>query len=324
MNELLPRCCALLLLAFGVVALKPAHAVDCTISMTDMSFASVDPQSTQTDSTATLSYRCTAGILERFAMLCFSIGNPDGGSTSSRQMRGAGSNTLDFQLYQDPARSSIWGSQFVGAETPHQLSLEFSILGTRSGTITMYGRVAGGQANTPPGTYTSTYGSGHTRLTINPGGPISGPPSSCNTNPANQREFPFTVSATVINKCAVTVNPLHFGTNLGLLTTAVDASTTLGVQCSSGTAYNIGLNAGQNGGGDINARAMVLGAGSVHYQLYRDAARSQVWGNTIGTNTVTATGNGNTQYQTVYGQVLPQTTPSAGTYNDIVTVTVTY
>jgi spore coat protein U-like protein len=49
-----------------------------------------------------------------------------------------------------------------------------------------------------------------------------------------------------------------------------------------------------------------------------------VWGITIGTDTVSATGNGAAQTHTVYGRVPAQTTPAPATYSDTVTVTVTY
>jgi len=49
-----------------------------------------------------------------------------------------------------------------------------------------------------------------------------------------------------------------------------------------------------------------------------------VWGNTVGTNTVAGTGTGNSQSLTVYGNVPAQATPPAATYNDTITVTVTY
>lgn len=80
----------------------------------------------------------------------------------------------------------------------------------------------------------------------------------------------------------------------------------------------------QHSGGRITARKMVLGANSIAYQLYQNATRSTVWGNTVGTNTVAGTGNGNVQLLTVYGSVPAQATPPAGTYSDTVTVTVTY
>jgi spore coat protein U-like protein len=49
-----------------------------------------------------------------------------------------------------------------------------------------------------------------------------------------------------------------------------------------------------------------------------------VWGDTIGSDTVAGTGNGAAQSYTVFGLVPVQTTPGPGTYNDVITVTVTY
>ena len=64
----------------------------------------------------------------------------------------------------------------------------------------------------------------------------------------------------------------------------------------------------------------------ITYELYRDAARTQRWGNTPGTDTSDGTGAGESSplTQTVYGRVPPQATAPAGAYTDIVTVTLTY
>ena len=63
----------------------------------------------------------------------------------------------------------------------------------------------------------------------------------------------------------------------------------------------------------------------VNYELYRDAGRTQRWGNTPPTDIVASTGTGSAQPAvTVYGRVPPQTTPSAGSYGDTITVNVTY
>ena len=69
---------------------------------------------------------------------------------------------------------------------------------------------------------------------------------------------------------------------------------------------------------------MTLGAATVSYSMYSNAGRTTNWGNTVGTDTVAATGNGAAQSYTVYGRVPPQTTPAPGTYTDTITATVTY
>jgi spore coat protein U-like protein len=61
------------------------------------------------------------------------------------------------------------------------------------------------------------------------------------------------------------------------------------------------------------------------YELYRNAARSLRWGDTLNVDTVGGTGSGSAQQLTIYGRVPPVTgQPPAGTYNDLVQVTITY
>ena len=66
------------------------------------------------------------------------------------------------------------------------------------------------------------------------------------------------------------------------------------------------------------------GGALVNYTLYSDTNRTTVWGQTIGTDTVSASGSGAAQSYTVYGRVPVQTTPAPGAYTDTITVTVTY
>ena len=97
------------------------------------------------------------------------------------------------------------------------------------------------------------------------------------------------------------------------------------MQCTNTTPYNVGLNAGAGPGATVTTRRMTSGAGAaVNYQLYRDSARTQIWGDTVSSNTAAGTGNGAVQTLSVYGVVPAQTTPAAGNYTDTVQVTVTY
>jgi spore coat protein U-like protein len=61
----------------------------------------------------------------------------------------------------------------------------------------------------------------------------------------------------------------------------------------------------------------------VPYALYRNSARTQNWGSTIGSDTQAGTGNGAVQPLVVYGQVASTNYP-AGSYSDVVTATVTW
>ncbi|MFU8866013.1 MAG: spore coat U domain-containing protein, partial [Rhodobacterales bacterium] len=134
----------------------------------------------------------------------------------------------------------------------------------------------------------------------------------------------FGVSITINAECLVATPAALVFPATGVLITAIDSSTDLEVTCTSGTAYQIGLDAGQGTGATTAARLMTQGAGTVGYQLFRESARTLNWGDATGADTLGSVGTGITQTFTVFGRVPPQPTPATGTYNDEVTVTVTY
>ncbi|MBU9437831.1 spore coat U domain-containing protein [Burkholderia multivorans] len=136
----------------------------------------------------------------------------------------------------------------------------------------------------------------------------------------------FTVTLTLQPNCTIAANPLNFGTN-GVLATAINQQTTLNVTCTNTTPYNVGLDAGTVTGSSVASRLMAgTSTGNttttVAFQLYQDAGRTTIWGNTQGTNTVAGTGTGAAQSLTVYGQVPAQATPKPDTYQTTVTATV--
>ncbi len=132
------------------------------------------------------------------------------------------------------------------------------------------------------------------------------------------------VSATVLSSCGVTALPLAFGTYSPTQSTNTTAQTTVVVTCTNGTPYNVGLNAGAGTGATVATRKMTSGSNTLTYSLYSDSGYSTVWGNTIGTNTVTGTGTGLTQTINVYGSATALQAVPAGSYADTVTVSLTY
>ena len=134
----------------------------------------------------------------------------------------------------------------------------------------------------------------------------------------------FTVQVTIAATCTVnSASTLNFGSQ-GVLTANVDQTSTIQVQCTNTTPYNIGLDAGTGSGATVAVRKMTSGGNTVNYSLYSDSGRTTVWGHTIATDTVAATGNGAAQSYTVYGRITAQTTPAPAVYTDTITVTVTY
>src|SRR5438105_1589729 len=96
----------------------------------------------------------------------------------------------------------------------------------------------------------------------------------------------FNVQVTLTATCIInSASNLNFGSQ-GVLTANVDQSSTIQVQCTNTTPYNIGLDAGAGSGATMAARKMTSGGATVTYSLYSDSGHSTVWGNTIGSDTV--------------------------------------
>lgn len=142
----------------------------------------------------------------------------------------------------------------------------------------------------------------------------------------------FDVTMTVNALCDVnTVAPTNMAfATPSSFTADIDQTSTITVRCTSGSAYNIGLNAGSSSGATVTTRKMnglTTTTATIGYNLYRDSGRTQNWGNTPGTDTLAQTANGNAQAFTVYGRVPAASltpAPIAQSYKDTVMVTVTY
>ncbi len=135
----------------------------------------------------------------------------------------------------------------------------------------------------------------------------------------------FQVSLTIQSNCMVqSASNLSFGTT-GVISSSISTTNTIGVQCTNTTPYTVGLSAGTGTGATVATRQMTSAANAtVAYSVYHDSAHTQVWGVTAGTDTAAGTGNGAVQSYTAYGNIAAQTTPAAGSYTDLLSVTVTY
>jgi spore coat protein U-like protein len=128
---------------------------------------------------------------------------------------------------------------------------------------------------------------------------------------------------------------MSLGAYNGFQATDLDSSAILVVTCTrSGgpptTSVTVGIGPSAVSG-SIATRQLRLVAGTdvLAYNLFRDAGRSLVWGDTVGTNTVSqniSLGNGasGTLSFTIFGRVTALQDVRAGTYNDTLTMTVTF
>ena len=321
------------------VSAPHAHAaVICTATMTDVNFGSVDlVAGVGLTSSGTLTYTCTNDATSATNVrVCFNIGdgNESLGFFNPRRMK-SGANVLQFQIFHTSG-GTVWGSSGNGT-VPFPFTASFSVPrrsggvnGSFTGSTTMTGQLASGQAAAPVGSYQDFFSTagGHTAISWSNG---SAAPTNCTGNSSGA--FPFTVKATVIKSCTVTAgaaSEIQIGAASGVPADAVSSSGTnsIGVTCSGGTPYYIGLRPSNN---STSGAGLMSGTGGntdkVPYQLRSVSTTGNAWGNTA---TATTVGNGVGGMGTGVVQSIPvfAVAPSADftpdNYADTVTVIVNY
>ena len=133
----------------------------------------------------------------------------------------------------------------------------------------------------------------------------------------------FRASVNPIASCTVSAAPLIFlipvPTNLN-----VDATTTITVKCPRNTAFVIDIDTGLYANG-INRRVYNAGFNAyINYDVYKDPPRSAVWGTGGAKNQAGNSGLTGIAVIPVYGRVASVKTLKSGSYNDTLTVTVTF
>ena len=143
-----------------------------------------------------------------------------------------------------------------------------------------------------------------------------------NTSPTTTT---MNVGVTVVDECTIGVDgPLTFPT-WGIFNEDVDGSTTMTIQCTKGSRYEIGLSAGANGADDTH-RQMKSGQNLINYELSKSSSFATNWGDTIGdTGNVTSSGaEGTDETIDVYGRITSGQNVPTGVYSDTVTATIWY
>jgi spore coat protein U domain-containing protein, fimbrial subunit CupE1/2/3/6 len=322
----------LLVIACGMAWAVPARAtIACSaVSMGPVSFGTVNPLSSLTQTTSTLSYTCknSTGGGTHSATVCFSIGEPGGAQTNPRLMS-SGANSLQFQLYWGTYNGTIWGSQYFGSATPLMVNITLASGASTSGaTATLFAQVLNGQTTALPGNYADNYANGDTAVTVNDATGTTAP-GSCGGTEVTNLFFPFNVTATVQKNCSVSANNLSLGT-VAAGTVTPSGNSTLSVTCTLNTPYYIGM-APQNVTSTTGVGTM-KGTGTntdtVTYQLYSNSGLSTIWGNTATTTTVgngvSGSGTGVPTTLTVYAKATGSTDVKPDSYSDTVQVNINY
>ena len=314
-----------LLLGFVLFGVESAHAVvKCdNPEMDDLTFDTVDSQSTQRNTMAKFEIKCenTSQQQTRGATICVSIG-------PQRQMKN-GSATLNFQLYQDPSHSIIWGSQFGGSIAPYKFNVVLGPDAQQRFYATLYGHVLAGQTGIIPGKYGQEYRDNSASVTVNAPDSNS-PPNSCNTNYDRELDIEFKVEVLMIKNCQVTTTgALDLGSITSGSTPTIKSSNAnlINVTCTNGTPYNIGLSPSNGNVDGMGVMKNSTATDIIPYQLQSNAS-GKVWGNrnvtstTIG-NGVGRVGTGVVKGETVFAKV-SHTDVKPDNYSDTVTVHVNY
>jgi spore coat protein U-like protein len=305
------------------VAADPASAQSCNFTVSSLDFGSINlAANTPFTITSTYSASCS-GTPNTTVRTCPNVDVGSGGSTtgSPRFLLNGGSQ-LGFNLYQDSAHSSVWGSNLWGfAGSYPSPTIDVALDGSGSGIAsqTVFGQISAGQPTLPAGLYASSFAGIQTSIAY-----AYSTVGTCATiGTTHATTAPFTVTATNATNCSVSASTVNFG-SAGVLGAALDATGTVTITCTNAAPYTVALDGGLSGATNPAQRKLSQAAATITYGLYQDPGRATPWGNSVGVNTMAATGSGLPQTLTVYGRVPAQNTPAPGSYSDTVVLTISY
>ena len=126
--------------------------------------------------------------------------------------------------------------------------------------------------------------------------------------------------------CTISVTSIAFGSYSVFTTTADDSTGTITYTCNS-TASNISIALNDGSSSTFSPRTMRKGSEILQYNLYRNAARTNIWGDgTGGTSVYTRANppNNNSVSLTIYGRIPALQDVSAGSYTDTVSAVINF
>ncbi|MGB8294835.1 MAG: spore coat U domain-containing protein [Polyangia bacterium] len=123
-------------------------SANCTISTTAVAFPAYDPivanLSANDDGTGSVIVTCTRGTAATIG-----LGLGANASGSQMRMKDAATDYLNYALYQDAGRATVWGNSGAGLLSPAAAPDK------NPRTFTVYGRIPSAQ-DVPAGSYTDT------------------------------------------------------------------------------------------------------------------------------------------------------------------------
>lgn len=124
----------------------------CDVSASTLAFGNVNPLTGAQTAEGEVTIDCI-GLAELFPSMPVRMQSGANGTISSRKMKSAAGNLLDYNIYTTDQYNSIWGNGTTGLTV--NVSGGLLAIGHWTTTRRVYGRVTP-QTNTPPGNYTDT------------------------------------------------------------------------------------------------------------------------------------------------------------------------
>lgn len=133
----------------------PATGASCSATSAGIVLGIYTPnQAAPADSVGRVSVTCEKSVLDALPLTVpysVEISRGGGASYAAREMS-SGTNSLRYNLYLDPSRTTIWGDATGGTSSAAGALQLQSPLGSSAATHSFYGRVFAGQ-NLVPGSY---------------------------------------------------------------------------------------------------------------------------------------------------------------------------
>jgi spore coat protein U-like protein len=124
-----------------------ADAANCSIATTSIAFGNYDVFSASpTDTTGSVSFTCNAT-----ASIAITLSKGSSPTFSRRRLNGPPPDTLNYNLYLDVARTTVWGDGTASTATYTNTNPPVNT----QVVVTIYGRIPAGQ-DVSAGTYTDT------------------------------------------------------------------------------------------------------------------------------------------------------------------------
>ena len=126
--------------------------------------------------------------------------------------------------------------------------------------------------------------------------------------------------------CSISTTAVSFGVYNVFSATPTDSTGTITFKCT-GNASNITVTLSKGTSTTFTPRTLTSGSNTLNYNLFTDAARSTIWGDTTsGTSRYVNASPANNQniVVTVYGRITAGQDVSAGSYSDSITATINF